>query len=219
MGKAMTSMKKAKASCSFWFHCNNTTNSHEIIPRSSAATTTRSDCWFLVRASVTSGSTLAMASTIRGRVQYFGENNANALPAIDRRATDRPTTSSTSPRRSHGCRLEVPLQHQYRCRDVRRSGIFASARSRSCATTPLRRGLWLAPAPLAGLINNAGNERTLTDTNAVGPEKFYRVKIKLPYGRFERGGPGKWAALSERCHNIAALNKSESHSPHHPKVP
>ena len=37
--------------------------------------------------------------------------------------------------------------------------------------------------PITGFINDAGLERTVTDTNAVGAEKFYRVRIKFPLAR------------------------------------
>jgi hypothetical protein len=45
-------------------------------------------------------------------------------------------------------------------------------------STDLVSGVWL-PLTFTGPVTN-GNQVTITDTNAVGPEKFYRIDISLP---------------------------------------
>jgi hypothetical protein len=46
-------------------------------------------------------------------------------------------------------------------------------------STNLALGIWLPLTGYAGPVTN-GNQVTITDTNAVEPRKFYRIKISLP---------------------------------------
>ena len=117
------------------------------------------------------------------QVQYFGENNVNAFPGIDADgdgqtnyfeyvATTIPTDADSKFRFSINT---VPGRPTFR--DLRFSPVSV-LRDYTVESRPVvGAGIF---DPLTGLISDAGIERTVTDTNAVGAEKFYRVRIKFP---------------------------------------
>jgi len=41
-------------------------------------------------------------------------------------------------------------------------------------------GVWLPLTTYTGPVTNIGNQVTVTDTNAVLPQEFYRIDISLP---------------------------------------
>jgi len=117
------------------------------------------------------------------QVQYFGENNPNAFPGIDADgdgqtnyfeyvATTIPTDADSKFRFSINA---VPGRPTFR--DLRFSPVSV-LRDYAVESRPtVDAGAF---NPLTGLISDAGIERTVTDTNAAGAEKFYRVRIKFP---------------------------------------
>jgi hypothetical protein len=45
--------------------------------------------------------------------------------------------------------------------------------------TDLVNGVWLPLTTYQGVLTN-GNQITITDTNALSPQEFYRIEISLP---------------------------------------
>ena len=117
------------------------------------------------------------------QVQYFGENNPNALSGADPDgdgqtnyfeyvATTIPTDASSK------FRLNIdPVNGQPTYRDIRFSPLSVK-RVYTVQERPLvDLGLF---TPTLGPLNEVGGERIITDTNAVGAAKFYRVNIDFP---------------------------------------
>ena len=42
------------------------------------------------------------------------------------------------------------------------------------------RGVWLPLTTYTGPVINNGNQATITDTNPIPPQEFYRIDISLP---------------------------------------
>lgn len=114
---------------------------------------------------------------------YFGIGNANAAPGRDPDGDGQTNyfeyVANTIPTDSNSL---------FRLRIDRVSGkpawknLVFSPRYASRTYTPLYRtsiagGTW---APLIGTVGDAGSERTVTDLDASGDTKFYRVQITVP---------------------------------------
>jgi len=117
------------------------------------------------------------------QVQYFGVNNLNAQPGRDPDgdgqtnyfeyvATTIPTDANSRFRLSISNIVAPP----------NRKAIVFSPRSASrLYTVEARPRVESGPfQTVTGLVNDAASVRTVTDTNAVSSNKFYRVKIEFP---------------------------------------
>jgi hypothetical protein len=47
-------------------------------------------------------------------------------------------------------------------------------------STSLVSGVWLPLTTYMGPVTNVGNQATITDTNPIPPQEFYRIGISLP---------------------------------------
>ena len=116
-------------------------------------------------------------------MQYFGINNPNGLSGADPDgdgqtnyfeyvATTIPTDASSK------FRLNIDLiSGRPTYRDIRFSPL-SEKRVYTVEERPLADlGIFI---PTIGPLNEAGGERIITDTNAVGAAKFYRVNIGFP---------------------------------------
>jgi hypothetical protein len=118
------------------------------------------------------------------QVLYFGENNANAAPLLDPDNDGwtnlfeyRAGLVPSDPFSVFSLRME-PVPGQAAQRRIIFSPRLPGRTYTVMSSLTLQPGSW---APLAGAtVSDNGDERTVTDPNAGGPRKLYRVDVTRP---------------------------------------